>query len=471
MADFGIGYLFKTKCFYGKYVVFELVDCVVGICFKNAIGERKCQVITGKYANITVNYFDKNANDDNQFYFFEKSLDTAIKNNGYSVEYDKIVKDMIKGMSKYSMKKGDYLYQITDEKTIKDFEQAFHSKKEFNEQDLSSRNDISTMYNDIKKTIIAQDEQIMQILTALFKNQTVINSNLDTDLIAKLKENVLICGSTGTGKTEILKRISKLYDIPIVIEDATSLSETGYVGRKITDLLEDLYLSADGDIEKAQKGILVIDEFDKLAEGHTNSGDHVSRIGVQRSLLKLLDGSLFYFDDKKFDTSKLTVVALGAFTGIKQGDDYANLTNDDFIKYGMMRELMGRFSKIIKMNTLTEEDIIKILKESDFSPLNTYKVLFEKLGIEYSYTEDFIQYIAEIAVTKQSGARSLKMVFDDAISGALFKIFAGEYTSISLERPSSENDKPYTLTDKNSSDKKDSDKPQNRILGLFKKQN
>ena len=154
------------------------------------------------------------------------------------------------------------------------------------------------MYNSIKQTIISQDEQIMQILTALFKNQKVINSNLDKDLIAKLKENILIYGSTGTGKTEILKRISKLYNIPIVIEDATSLSETGYQGRNITDMLEDLYLAANSDIELAEKGILVIDEFDKLAERKGDTESHVSRLGVQRSLLKLLDGSLFYFDNK-----------------------------------------------------------------------------------------------------------------------------------------------------------------------------
>lgn len=471
MIKLALGHLFKAKKINldgDNYEVFEYVDFVAGITYDSIKNQHLCSVITGRCAG---QYALVSGSENSEYHFCEVGLNDSIKRNDNSADFEKMRALMLKNMAKYYKKNGSSFTAITDKKTIAAIDKALKTQSEFNEENLNSQSNIATMYNDIKKTIIAQDEQIMQILTALFKNQTVIDSDLDDDLIAKLKENVLICGSTGTGKTEILKRISKLYDIPIVIEDATSLSETGYVGRKITDLLEDLYLSADDDIEKAQKGILVIDEFDKLAEGHTNSGDHVSRIGVQRSLLKLLDGSLFYFDDKKFDTSKLTVVALGAFTDIKKGDDYANLTNDDFIKYGMMRELMGRFSKIIKMNTLTEEDIIKILKESDFSPLNTYKVLFEKLGIEYSYTEDFIKYIAEIAVTKQSGARSLKMVFDDAISGALFKIFAGEYTSISLDRPSSENDKPYTLTDKNNSDKKDSDKPQNRILGLFKKQN
>ena len=317
--------------------------------------------------------------------------------------------------------------------------------KDYDDTILNNNTDISQMYSAIKKTIISQDEQIMQILTSLFKNQKVINSSLGLDMISKLKENIIVYGSTGTGKTEILKRIANIYKIPIVIEDATSLSEIGYVGRNITDMLENLYLAADKDIEKAQKGILVIDEFDKLAEKDRSSKDHVSRIGVQRSLLKLLDGSTFYFGDKKFDTSRLSVVALGAFTGIVNNDDYSNVSSTDFVNYGIMRELMGRFSKLVAMNSLSKEDIKKILKESDFSPLNTYRLLFESMNIEFSYDEDFIDYIAEKAVTLNSGARSLKTVFDDTISSAMFRIFAGEYSAINLTRPTNE-ERPYVLT-------------------------
>lgn len=211
---------------------------------------------------------------------------------------------------------------------------------------------------------------------------------------------------------------------------------------------------------------LVIDEFDKLAEKGNISKEHVSRIGVQRSLLKLLDGSLFYFDDKKFDTSKLTVVALGVFTGINNEnnqintigfvsnnlgkktnyDDYSKINSNDFIRYGIMRELIGRFSEIVVMNPLVKEDIMKILKESDFSPLNTYKKLFDMLEVNLDFNDEFIEYITELAMAKQSGARSLKTVFDECISSAMFRIFAGEYSNISLVRPDGENYKPYILT-------------------------
>lgn len=321
---------------------------------------------------------------------------------------------------------------------IQQIKNSKKSKKDFDENVLNKDSDISQMYSEIKKTIISQDEQIMQILTTLFKNQKVV--------ISKLKENLIIYGSTGTGKTEILKRIANIYKVPIVIEDATSLTESGFVGRDIKDMLNDLYLASGKDIESAQKGILVIDEFDKLAE-KDSSRSHVSREGVQRSLLKLLDGSEYYFDGLKFNTSKLSVVALGAFTGIIENDDYTNITTKDFVDYGIMRELMGRFSKLVAMNCLTKEDIKKILIESNFSPINTYKHLFESMIISFTYEDDFIDYISEKAVSLNSGTRSLKTVFDDIISSAMFRIFAGDYSSIHLTRPNDE-EKPYVLTKK-----------------------
>lgn len=219
------------------------------------------------------------------------------------------------------------------------------------------------------------------------------------------------------------------------------------IGRNITDMLEDLYLAAGKDIEKAQKGILDIDEFDKLAEKDNRAHDHVSRIGVQRSLLKLLDGSIFYFAKEKFDTSKLSVVVLGAFTGIVADDDYSNASQKDFVDYGIMRELIGRFSKFVAMKTLSKEDIKRILVESDFSPINTYRLLFESMNIEFSYDDSFIDYIAEEAVKLNSGARSLKTIFDDSISSAMFRIFAGEYSSIHLTGPTTET-KSYILREK-----------------------
>ncbi len=451
MANLRIGYLFKKKYVKyekKKYEIFEFIDYVVGIGFTNTEKNDRCNVLSGKYNGTYASFINKNGNEE-EYVFLADNLGDALKINDNQVNFTSIREKRLSSTGKYYLRDsdGDSLARLVNQDLL-DYLQKGDQKEQsdFAEDEFEKTSDISSMYSSIKKTIISQDEQIMQILTALFKNQKVVNSDLDMDLIAKLKENILIYGSTGTGKTEILKRISKLYNIPIVIEDATALSETGYQGRKITDMLEDLCLAADNDKELAEKGILVIDEFDKLAEKSEDSQSHVSRLGVQRSLLKLLDGTLFYFGDKKFDTSKLTVVGLGAFTGISEGDDYKQLTADDFMKYGIMRELIGRFSKSIAMNPLSKEDIMKILRESDFSPLNTYKKLFDMLEVHFDFSDEFVEYITELAIAKQSGARSLKTVFDDCISSALFRIFAGEYSSISLVKPDDENNKPYILT-------------------------
>ena len=451
MSNLSVGYLFKKKYVTyqsKKWEIFEFVDYVTAISFTNTSNNERCNILSGNNAGNYASVINKNANEED-FVFISDNLSKAIEENENSVNFVKIRENKISRTAKYYLRKdsGDGLTQLVNNDLISFLEKdSSKGKSEFDEGEFEKSTDISTMYSSIKKTIISQDEQIMQILTALFKNQKVVESDLDIDLIAKLKENILIYGSTGTGKTEILKRISKLYNIPIVIEDATSLSETGYQGRKITDMLEDLCLAANGDIKLAEKGILVIDEFDKLAEKSGDNQSHVSRLGVQRSLLKLLDGTLFYFNNKQFDSSRLTIVGVGAFTGITNGDDYKQLTTEDFMKYGIMRELIGRFSKTIAMNPLEKEDIIKILKNSDFSPLNTYKKLFEMLQVQFEFTDDFIEYIADLAIAKKSGARSLKTVFDDCISSALFRIFAGEYSGISLVKPDVENEKPYVLT-------------------------
>lgn len=451
MPELNIGYLFKKKqVIYQSVIteVFEFVDYVPVICFTNKNDNEKCNILSGSYVGKYATSFGKNDFEDS-LVFLHDDLSQAIEDNENAVDFVKIRKKRISRTAKYYLrgKNKDELIQLNNSELLNLLEKEnAKNKTDFSSEVFEKRTDISTMYSSIKKTIVSQDEQIMQILTALFKNQKVVNSNLDNDLIAKLKENILIYGPSGTGKTEILKRISKLYNIPIVIEDATSLSETGYQGRKITDMLEDLCLAANEDIGLAERGILVIDEFDKLAEKMNDGSSHVSRLGVQRSLLKLLDGTIFYFDNKQFDSSKLTIVVLGAFTGITLEKDYKKLTTEDFVKYGIMRELIGRFSKTIAMNSLTKEDIIQILKNSNFSPINTYKKLFEMLQVQFSFSEEFIEYIANLAMLKNSGARGLKNVFDDCISSALFRIFAGEYTGISLIKPDVENEKPYVLT-------------------------
>lgn len=280
--------------------VFKVQEACIGICddeyFIPIIGNNIGKKISTDWENKSIGaiVFD-----------FSKILDEG--------EYD-----LMEGLNRFSSILTSNIHELNAEKGIRpikdktaleETKKLFQNKvKEFDESDMNRESNISKLYQEIKKIIISQDKQIMMILTSLFKNNRVIESKLNEDTKRKLKENILIVGPTGTGKTEILTRISKQYQLPIVIADSTSLSEVGYKGRNVEDLLRDLYIAANKDIEMTQKGILVIDEFDKLAE--KNNSEMVSRSGVQRSLLKILDGSKIYFDGMVFDTSKLTIVGL-----------------------------------------------------------------------------------------------------------------------------------------------------------------
>ncbi len=442
MVNLGIAYIIEKKEFNDNGISKEYYEIIGVACgfimnFRNT-GEKFISISKNIGFPLPTNSKQNN----NQFIANFQSLDELTSNNNNTLDIEDFMKNYKKDIGQlfFYDSINDKFEKISDEDIIK----KIKSDKEYDSKLLNNDTDISKVYSKIKETIVAQDEQIMQILTTIFKNQKVINSNLSKDMMTKLKENLIIYGPTGTGKTEILKRISQIYNVPIVIEDATSLSETGYVGRDINSMLEDLYLASGKKMELAQKGILVIDEFDKLAEKKESSHDHISRFGVQRSLLKLLDGSTFYFKDLKFETSKLSVIALGAFTDMVKNDDYSLITNSDFVSYGILRELMGRFSKTVAMNPLTKDDIKKILIESDFSPINTYKILFDSMGIKFSYDDSFIDYVATKAIELKSGARSIKTVFDNIISGAMFRIFAGEYNEINLSNPI-EHGKAYVL--------------------------
>ena len=447
LSNIGLAYIMQKKSFLKDdkpITYFEIIDCAYGFIYnyKN-VGLLFTSLSKNLGTQLPTSY---NPQKEYLAINFQSIEELSSKNNNVA-DIDKFLSEYKKNIGKlYFFNLDQSTFEsIGDQELIQQIEKS-KSKEDFNGNLLNKNSEISKMYSEIKKTIISQDKQIMQILTTLFKNQKVVNGSFDIDMISKLKENLIIYGPTGTGKTEILKRIAKIYKVPIVIEDATSLTESGFVGRDIQDMLNDLYLAANRNIEVAQKGILVIDEFDKLAE-KDSTHNHVSKEGVQRSLLKLLDGSTFYFEDKKFDTSRLSIVALGAFTEIVDNDDYSNVSSTDFVKYGIMRELMGRFSKLVAMNSLSKEDIKKILTESDFSPLNTYRLLFESMNIEFSYDNDFIDYVADKAFALNSGARSLKTIVDDTISSAMFRIFAGEYSAIKLTGPTNEK-KTYVLTKK-----------------------
>ena len=321
----------------------------------------------------------------------------------------------------------------------------------FNKDEINI--DIESINNEVRQSIIGQDNAIKQILSTIYFNQKLYNSNLDDDKVRNLKQNILLVGSTGVGKTEIIKQIAKQLDIPCVIEDATRYTISGYKGNSVEDMITHLYETADYDSDLAERGILVIDEIDKKSTKEDVSS--ISSTGVQQSLLKLIEGTKYnisgdtenFLEPFEFDSSFLTVILCGAFSHMdekKKEEKVVGFTSSkninekksvkDFKDSGIIPELMGRMSKIIQLNTLEEKDFIKILKESSISPLKLTKEFYASLGVEVFFTDSFINDIARIAKEKDIGARGLKTAFDETIDTLEFEVLSGNILKIIFNR-------------------------------------
>ena len=298
----------------------------------------------------------------------------------------------------------------------------------------------------LKEKIIGQDYAITDVVDTLFMNQMVINSG-DEDDITVAKSNILIDGPTGTGKTMIVKELSKNLSLPMVIASVTSFSTTGYKGADLEDILVKLLDAAGGNIELAQRGIICLDEFDKLGakDEHDNL---IMKKALQQELLSYLSGGKFDIEyggkTIEFDTSKVTFIALGAFTNLrerkikenekkfkeskigfasvdkKEYDKTYSISTQDYIDEGINREFIGRFTTQTYTRALTIEDYKKILTDSLTSPLRTLRKIIESYGKKLVYDEEVIDYIANIVNSNNTGARGLQTIFNP-ISRALMR--------------------------------------------------
>ena len=320
------------------------------------------------------------------------------------------------------------------------FEQLSNSEKSSSDDNdglVESENKlvrISQLYEDVKTEVISQDEPIKKIITAVYKNLMFDGK--------EMKSNILIYGSTGVGKTQILRSLSKRVGVPLWIEDMTKYTESGYKGGDVEDILYNLLENANMNQELAEKSILVLDEIDKKAG--TNGDSAVSKSDVLKNLLAIIEGGVFPLQYAggtiQFDTSKLTIVACGAFTELRESklskskpigfsgethniDTNPEITIEDFQKFGMPLEFMGRFRTIVQMNELKKEDFIKILKMSTLSPLNRYKAELEKLGIAFETSDDLYDKLATYALKCKTGARALNVVVDQLFEDILYEIF------------------------------------------------
>lgn len=306
--------------------------------------------------------------------------------------------------------------------------------KQSNKLQQVSKNIWSSL-DTIKTKFIGQEEAVEDLFYNIVNNQQLAEI---PDVSDGQRAIIFLDGPTGTGKTAITKEISERLGIPFISTSVTNYSSTGYVGGDITDILKELYYKADKDIEKAQKGIVILDEFDKIA--YSQSGGLEMKRAVQQQLLDFLGGGkynvrirddIFFKDEIEFDTSKLTFVCLGALTNlctekteqknlIGFGHESANSDKQEYkitpqylINIGLERELVGRFNTYLHTNNYSKELLKKILMESTISPLLGLRKWIESRGKKLEIEEEIYELIAEQAYELNTGARSLQTIINN----------------------------------------------------------
>ena len=291
------------------------------------------------------------------------------------------------------------------------------------------------------------------------------NENTEVYLLSKLaNRRGLIAGATGTGKTAIIKEVADRLSLPMVITSATAYSGTGYVGGSITDILVKLLEKTKGNLELAQRGIVCLDEFDKLGQSPNEGNNLKMKTAVQQELLAFISGTKYDIEYMgktiEFDTSNLTFIGMGAFTKIRDqkiaerlmqsknhtigfasydesGKEETNntyvMTEQDYINFGLERELIGRFSLLTSTKAYSIDDYKNILLKSSISPLKMFIEFAKSFGVEsVNYDDDFIQMAAEMAYKDNFGARGLQKIISNLKNSLLLEIMNNKTKSINL---------------------------------------
>ena len=307
--------------------------------------------------------------------------------------------------------------------------------------------------------VIGQDEAKRVIAVAVYNHyKRIFNPPKGKDEVEIEKSNIILIGETGTGKTLIARTIAQMLHVPFCIADATVFTEAGYVGEDVESILTRLLQAADYDVKKAEKGIVFIDEIDKVAR---KGGDNpsitrdVSGEGVQQALLKLLEGSVVNVPPQggrkhpeqqfiQVNTQNILFIGSGAFNSIdkiigermntnvigyvkkKKGIDKSNMmqyvSSQDLKTFGLIPELCGRFPVVTSMNQLDKEALIRIMQEPKNALIKQYKRLFDIDEIELEFKEDALEYIADKAIELKLGARGLRSIMEKIMSNAMFEL-------------------------------------------------